>query len=109
MREARAQVARSTPEAGAHVIHRPEPEGVRAERADDGYRARPSGRASRQSLDLSDRAGVRPGRLRRLGVDRELARAGARSGDIVHIGEAEFEYEPDADPSDRTPRKRGRR
>ena len=33
--------------------------------------------------------------LRGLGVDRALARAGARAGDRVHIGGFEFDYEPD--------------
>jgi GTP-binding protein len=37
---------------------------------------------------------VAHGRLRRLGVDRALARAGAKSGDTVHIGDLAFEYEP---------------
>ena len=36
-------------------------------------------------------------RLRRLGVDRALARAGAREGDIVRIGPMSFEYEADRD------------
>jgi GTP-binding protein len=35
-------------------------------------------------------------RLRRLGVDRALARAGARAGDSVSIGELEFEWEPES-------------
>ena len=34
-------------------------------------------------------------RLKSLGVDRALARAGAREGDVVHIGGFTFEYEPD--------------
>jgi GTP-binding protein len=32
-------------------------------------------------------------RLQRIGVDRALARAGARDGDVVRIGETELEYE----------------
>ena len=32
-------------------------------------------------------------RLRRLGVDRALARAGAREGDVVHVGGLTFEYQ----------------
>ena len=35
-------------------------------------------------------------RLRRLGVDRALARAGARAGDSVTIGDLEFEWEPES-------------
>ena len=34
-------------------------------------------------------------RLKRLGVDRALARAGAREGDGVRIGGLTFEFEPD--------------
>jgi GTP-binding protein len=34
-------------------------------------------------------------RLKRLGVDRALARAGAREGDTVRIGKFTFDYEPD--------------
>ena len=34
-------------------------------------------------------------RLRALGVDRALARAGARGGDEVRIGAMSFDYEPD--------------
>ena len=34
-------------------------------------------------------------RLARLGVDKALARAGARPGDTVHIGGFTFEYEED--------------
>ena len=35
------------------------------------------------------------GRLKSLGVDRALARAGAAEGDLVRIGSFTFEYEPD--------------
>jgi GTP-binding protein len=35
-------------------------------------------------------------RLRRLGVDRALARSGAREGDVVRIGDLTFEYQADA-------------
>ena len=34
-------------------------------------------------------------RLKRLGVDRALARAGAREGDLVHVGGFTFTYETD--------------
>ena len=34
-------------------------------------------------------------RLARLGVDRALARAGARNGDTVHIAGVSFDYESD--------------
>jgi GTP-binding protein len=32
-------------------------------------------------------------RLKRIGVDRALSRAGAHDGDTVHIGELSFTYE----------------
>ena len=32
-------------------------------------------------------------RLKAIGIDKALARAGARPGDTVHIGALEFEYE----------------
>ncbi|MDQ3896027.1 MAG: GTPase ObgE, partial [Actinomycetota bacterium] len=75
-----ARAAQPAPE--TYVVHSPEPEGVQVERADDGafvVLGRPAERAvavndltNPQALDY-----VRH-RLRRLGVDRALARAGAR-------------------------------
>ncbi len=41
-------------------------------------------------LTTDEAAAFVQGRLRRLGVDRALARAGARDGDLVHIGELSF-------------------
>jgi len=38
-------------------------------------------------------------RLRRLGVDRALARAGAREGDTVRIGDLSFDYREGLDPA----------
>jgi GTP-binding protein len=81
------------------VIHRPEPQGVAVDRDVDGafvVRGRPAERA----VALSDLTNVQAlayaqQRLRRLGVDRALSRAGARSGDVVRIGAFEFEYEPE--------------
>ncbi|MFO7777097.1 MAG: GTPase ObgE [Nitriliruptoraceae bacterium] len=50
-----------------------------------------------QMLPLEDVGAVRylQGRLRRAGVDRALAEAGARSGDDVVIGDAVFAFEPE--------------
>jgi GTP-binding protein len=89
-----ARSAQPTPD--TYIVHRPEPEGVKVERADDGafvVLGRPAERAvavndltNPQALDY-----VRH-RLRRLGVDRALARAGARPGDIVRIGDLTMEY-----------------
>ncbi|TMM17618.1 MAG: GTPase ObgE [Actinobacteria bacterium] len=81
------------------VVHRPEPDGVDVERSDDGgyvVRGRPAERAVAVS-DLTDAQALDyvQHRLHRLGVDRALARAGAREGDVVHVGGFTFTYEPD--------------
>lgn len=85
---------------GGFVIHRPQPEGVAVERAQDGsfvVRGRPAERAVALSdLTNAQALAYAQNRLHRLGVDRALARAGARQGDLVHIGGFTFEYEPDA-------------
>ncbi len=81
------------------VVHRPEPEGVVVERASDGSFV-VLGRNAERAVAVSDVTGAQAlayvqDRLRRLGVDRALARAGARDGDIVHIGGFSFSYEND--------------
>jgi GTP-binding protein len=81
------------------VVHRPAPVGVAVAREPDGtfvVRGRPAERAVALS-DLTDSQALAYAqhRLRRLGVDRALARAGARQGDLVRIGGFTFEYEPD--------------
>ncbi|MGH9190777.1 MAG: GTPase ObgE [Acidimicrobiales bacterium] len=78
------------------VVHRPEPEGVRVERADDGAYV-VTGRAAERAVavnDLTDGQALAyvQDRLRRLGVDRALARAGVREGDLVRIGTLSFDY-----------------
>jgi GTP-binding protein len=93
-REAAAAAGRDT-----FTIHRPAPEGVVVERGRDGafeVLGRPALRAVALS-DLGNTAALAyaQGRLRRLGVDKALSRAGARQGDLVRIGTYEFEYEPD--------------
>jgi GTPase len=81
------------------VEHRPAPEGVRVERDLDGswiVLGRPALRAVALSdLTSVEALGYAQGRLKRLGVDRALARAGARDGDRVRIGDFEFDYEQD--------------
>ncbi|MEY2474285.1 MAG: GTPase [Actinomycetota bacterium] len=86
------------PEREAFVIHRPEPEGFRVER--DGNEWVVLGRAAERAVALSDLTDVgalqyAQQRLKRLGVDRALARAGVRPGDAVRIGGFVFEYEAD--------------
>jgi GTP-binding protein len=82
-----------------YVVHRPEPAGVAVERAPDGGWV-VVGRAAARAVALSDLTipdalAYAQDRLRVLGVDRALARAGARSGDVVRVGTFEFEYEAD--------------
>jgi GTPase len=93
--EARAQ----QPTPRRVVLHRPQPAGVIIERAADGclvVRGRQAERAVALS-DLTDAGALAyaQGRLRHLGVDRALSRAGAREGDRVRIGRFEFDWEPD--------------
>jgi GTP-binding protein len=87
------------PRPARYVIHRPEPAGIAVERAPDGSWV-VLGRAAARAIALSDLTipdalAYAQGRLRGLGVDRALARAGARSGDVVRVGSFEFEYEAD--------------
>ena len=94
--EARAAVE---PQRQGFVVHRPAPEGVVVERDDDGawvVRGRPAQRAVALS-DLTDATAlaVAQERLKKLGVDRALSRAGAREGEVVRIGGFEFEYQED--------------
>ena len=81
------------------VVHRPAPAGVAVARsADGGWEV--TGRPAERAVALSDLTNVEAlafaqGRLKSLGVDKALAKAGARSGDRVRIGALEFDYEPE--------------
>ncbi len=90
------------PEPEGFVTLRPAPEGIRIGRRDDGS-FEVLGREAARAVGLSDLTNpealdVARERLARLGVDRALARAGARNGDIVHIGGFSFDYESDVAP-----------
>ena len=80
----------------AITVHRPLPEGFAVERLEEGvYRV--VGKVAERAVALNDvttdeAADYLQGRLRRMGVDRALARAGARDGDLVHIGELSFTW-----------------
>jgi len=79
---------------GMIVVHRPLPEGFTVERVGAGE-FRVVGRVAERAVALNDvtsdeAADYVQGRLRRIGVDRALGRAGARDGDLVHIGEMSF-------------------
>jgi GTP-binding protein len=81
------------------VLHRPERLGVAVERAPDGS-WKVLGRQAERAVALSDLTdpgalAYAQGRLRRLGVDRALARAGAKEGDRVRLGPLEWDWEPE--------------
>jgi GTP-binding protein len=81
------------------VVRRPEGESVAVLReGESSFVVR--GRAAERAVRVSDLTNpealeyVRH-RLKSLGVERELVRAGARSGDVVRVGDFEFEYKED--------------
>jgi GTP-binding protein len=83
----------------AFVVHRPEQEGVRIEREDDAS-WRVIGRQAERAVALSDMTNAdaleyAQYRLKKMGVDRALVRAGVQEGDTVRIGTMSFDYEPD--------------
>ena len=89
-----ARAAEPVPEAFA--VHRPGGEGFRVEREGAGFVV--VGRQAERAVavnDLTNRQALAyvHERLRRLGVDRALARAGARTGDTVRVGGMTFDYE----------------
>jgi GTP-binding protein len=91
-----AHARAATPAAEAFVVHRPAAEGFRVERVEDGFVV--VGRQAERAVALNDLTNREAlayvhDRLRRLGVDRALARAGARPGDTVRVGTMTFEYE----------------
>jgi GTP-binding protein len=85
------------PEAdGTIVIHRPLPDGFTVERLGE-HEFAVSGKVAERAVALNDvttdeAADYVQSRLRRLGVDRALAKAGARDGDTVHIAELSFTW-----------------
>ena len=97
VQEARAEAAVAT--TSEIVVHRPVPEGVAVQRTGSDTWA-VQGRAAERAVALSDlndegaQAEV-VRRLRRLGVDRALARAGARDGDEITVGAMTFTWGED--------------
>ena len=97
MAEAVQRARAEQPEPEAFVIHRPVPEGFRIERDEHGE-WHVLGRQAIRAVALSDLTQVEAldeahRRLKALGVDKALARAGAQQGDTVHIGSLVFDYE----------------
>ena len=81
------------------VVHRPEPEGVKVQRGEDGswvVLGRPAARAvALNDITTPEALAFVQQRLERLGVNKALAKAGARDGEIVHIAGFSFEYQED--------------
>jgi GTP-binding protein len=80
----------------SYVVHRPVEEGFAVERDPDGaFRLR--GRAAERVVAMADLTNPEAieyvhVRFRKMGVEKALARAGAREGDVVRVGGMEFEY-----------------
>jgi GTP-binding protein len=78
------------------VVLRPREAGYSVVRDDDGvYRV--TGRAAERVVAMADLTNAEAiayvhERFRKMGVERALARAGARDGDVVRIGDIELEY-----------------
>jgi len=87
----------------APVVVKPAAEGIYVHRDFDGAWI-VEGRLATRAVALSDledpeALSFAQQRLARIGVERALRRAGARSGDLVRIGDFEWTYEEDSDGS----------
>lgn len=93
--EARQEV----PAGGGRIVVKPESDGAWVEKTEDGvFRIR--GRKAERAVHLNDVSTPEAlsyieERLKKLGVPRLLARAGAAEGDVVWIGDFSFDYVPD--------------
>lgn len=86
------------------VIHRPASSEVTVERAEDGGWL-VKGRAAERAVALSDLTNSEAlmysqDRLRKLGVNRKLHKAGAKQGDTVYLAGLSFQYEDDTQTYD---------
>jgi GTP-binding protein len=109
-----AEARTAEPEAtGNIVIHHPLPEGFSVERIEEGvYEV--FGKVVERAVALNDvttdeAADYIQDRLRKIGVDRAMARAGARDGDEVRIGELSFIWYRDQPEFTGAPSSRRRR
>jgi GTP-binding protein len=90
------EVRAAEPEPEAFVVLRPAEEGFSVLRDGDGA-WRVSGRNAERVVAMADLTNIEAleyvqDRLRKMGVERALARAGAREGDLVRVGPVELEY-----------------
>ena len=87
------------PEGPVVVVHRPATEDVNVQRGEDGTWEVTDRRVARvanlNDLTNHDALYYLQDRLKRMGVDRALKRAGVRDGEPVRIGRLEFTYEED--------------
>ncbi|HVW33024.1 MAG TPA: GTPase ObgE [Acidimicrobiia bacterium] len=88
-------------QAESFVVHRPAEEGFSVRRDEDGA-FRLVGRLAERVVAMADLTNPEAlayvqDRFRRLGVDRALARAGARQGDTVRVAGIELEYHDPAE------------
>ncbi|MGE0305240.1 MAG: GTPase ObgE [Acidimicrobiia bacterium] len=94
-----AETRNAEPTGEGFVLHRPVADGIRVEKEGDGI-FRVIGRSAERAVALSDLTNPEAlayadGRLRKLGVGKALAKAGARDGDEVRVGAFTFSYEPE--------------
>jgi len=94
-----AKLGRSDAElvTAAPTVHRPLAETVTVSRAEDGS-WQVNGRQAERAVAVNDLTDLDAlayvhDRLAGLGVDKKLAKAGAKQGDVVRIGDLEFEYD----------------
>ncbi len=91
-----AEARAAEPEREPFVVLRPVEEGFSVIRDDDGA-WRVTGRTAERVVAMADLTNAEAltyvqDRFRRMGVERALARAGAREGDTVRVGPVELEY-----------------
>jgi GTPase len=84
------------PEPEPFVVLRPAEEGFAVVRDDDGA-FRVTGRAAERVVAMADLTNIEAmeyvqHRLRKMGIERALHRAGAQEGDLVRIGPVELDY-----------------
>ncbi len=101
LRQLVEQARAEQPPPEGFVTLRPLIEGITISRNDDGS-FNVEGREALRAVNLNDLTNpeamdIARERLDKLGVDRSLGRAGARNGDVVHIGKLSFEFESDTD------------
>ena len=99
MAQAVTDARAALPEPEAYVVHRLEGEGFTVARDDVGDWV-VEGRQAIRAVALSDLTNPEAldeahRRLKALGIDKALAKAGAKPGDTVHIGRLSFDYEHD--------------